>query len=130
MSQPVNHIVWFKYKDGVDEPTRQSIFDAFLKLKEACILKEAFEGLPVTNLPYIWDIRAGHQSSKEPIAADIDDVFIVIFPTEQHRDYYVQVDDAHANFVKEYMVGKVDALVADFENADAPPSQESRKCGG
>jgi hypothetical protein len=30
------------------------------------------------------------------------------------------VDDAHANFVKEYMVGKVDALVADFETVDAP----------
>jgi hypothetical protein len=72
MSKPVNHIVWFKYKDGVDEETRQCIFDAFLKLREACILKEAFEGLPVTNSPYIWDIRAGHQSSKEPIAADID----------------------------------------------------------
>jgi len=150
MSKPINHIVWFKYKEGVDKASRQSIFEEFLKLKEACILKKAFEGLPATNAPYIWDIRAGHQSSKEAIAADIDvghslsrsqesnisyallplltpivlfsrsqDIFVVIFPTAQHRDYYVSIDDAHANFVKEYMLGKVDALVADFENVNA-----------
>jgi hypothetical protein len=84
------------------------------------------------------DIKAGHQNSTAAIAAKIDvshvssatwrflsvpiiraqDVFIVTFPTALHRYYYVNLDDAHANFVKEYMVGKVDASVADFENLD------------
>jgi hypothetical protein len=43
-------------------------------------------------------------------------VFVVTFPTAQHRDYYVTLDEAHSNFVKEFVIGKVDALVADFED--------------
>jgi hypothetical protein len=70
--KPITHIVWFKYKEGVDENTRQVIFAEFSKLKEACILKEAFEGLVATNAPYILDFKAGHQDSKESVAADID----------------------------------------------------------
>ena len=72
MSKPIYHIVWFKYKDGVDQPTRQSIFEAFVGLKQACILNKALEGLPETNAPYILDIKAGHQNSTEAIAAKID----------------------------------------------------------
>ena len=43
------------------------------------------------------------------------DVFVVTFPSAKHRDYYVSKDEAHLNFVKD-VIGKVNALVADFES--------------
>jgi hypothetical protein len=69
---PIIHIVWFKYNEGVDEKTKQEIFAEFLKLKEACLLKEGFEGLVATNAPYILDFKAGRQDSIESVAADVD----------------------------------------------------------
>jgi len=69
---PITHIVYFKYKEGVDQKTKQEIFAEFLKLKEACVLKEAFEGLVATNDPYILDFKAGYQDSTESVAADVD----------------------------------------------------------
>jgi hypothetical protein len=46
----------------------------------------------------------------------IQDVFVVTFPTAMHRDYYVTKDEAHSRFVKEFVIGKVDAQVVDFAN--------------
>jgi hypothetical protein len=69
---PITHIVCFKYKEGIDEKTKQEIFAEFLKLKEACVLKEAFKDLVATNAPYILDFKAGRQDSTESVAADVD----------------------------------------------------------
>ena len=72
MSKPMYHIVSFNYKDDVDQLTRQSIFKAYVGLKQTCILNKALEGLPETNAPYILDIKAGHQNSTGALAAKVD----------------------------------------------------------
>ena len=38
------------------------------------------------------------------------------FPSAAHRDYYVEVDKAHLDFVDKHVKGKLDALVVDFED--------------
>lgn len=57
----VQHIVGFRFKQGVAVSVQTDLSDAFVKLKQECVL-------PTTNAPYITKLVGGAQNSPEGLA--------------------------------------------------------------
>ncbi|KAJ5458070.1 hypothetical protein N7475_009458 [Penicillium sp. IBT 31633x] len=105
----ITHIVLFQFKSDV---AAQAIHDAcgrMLALKDNCIH-------PSSQKPYITSASGGKDNSPEGIQNGITHAFVVEFASAEDRDYYVQSDPVHREFIKS-LDGLVEkAQVIDFTN--------------
>ncbi|KAJ5152215.1 hypothetical protein N7492_010510 [Penicillium capsulatum] len=103
----ITHIVMFQFKP---ETPAQLVDDAcqwMLSLKEKCIH-------PTSQNPYIQMSSGGTDNSKEGLQNGITHAFVVEFANAEDRDYYVDKDPAHQEFVQ-YVKGIIQkAQVIDF----------------
>lgn len=76
----IQHIVLFKYRDGITPAQIMEVRKRFLALKD-----QARRG----GKPYIQRIEAGAQMSGEGMAHGFQEGFIVTFRSEGDRNYYV-----------------------------------------
>lgn len=78
----VKHNVFFRFKDGVPQETRDEVMIRFLKLKYLCVN-------PKTNQTYIESLDGGYANSHEGADQNMTQGFVVTFSSVADRDYYV-----------------------------------------
>lgn len=76
----VQHIVIFKYRDGVEASTKADIAKRFIGLKDIARRE---------GKPYILSIVGGKAASREGFDQGFEDAFILTFKTKSDRDYFV-----------------------------------------
>ncbi|PKS08300.1 hypothetical protein jhhlp_005244 [Lomentospora prolificans] len=105
--QTVTHIVLFQFKDSVDKPTINKIYNRMMGLRTECLH-------PVRSRPYIKSIKGGIDNSPEGLQNGITHAFVVEFASTWDRDYYVKEDPAHKAFVQWVGSAVEKATVVDF----------------
>jgi len=121
----VNHIVLFRFADGVTADQRQEVQDRFRAL--------AHTPHPDGSGPYILSIVAGVQNSHENAGRGFELAFVVRFASEGDRNFYVGAplvsdpnlfDRQHAAFKDSVgpllAGGDAGVLVFDFSEAQHP----------
>lgn len=76
----IQHIVIFKYRDGVEASTKADIAQRFIGLKDIARRE---------GQPYILSIVGGKAASKEGFDQGYEEAFILTFKTKSDRDYFV-----------------------------------------
>jgi len=76
----VQHIVFFKYVDGITPEQRSAVVSRFMALQKLC---------ERDGHPYILSLQTGAQNSGEGASEGIQDAFIVTFKSQGDRNYYV-----------------------------------------
>ncbi|CRG85012.1 hypothetical protein PISL3812_02166 [Talaromyces islandicus] len=89
----VTHIVLFQFKPSADTEAVSAACDRMLALKDNCIH-------PLSQQPYIKTSSGGLDHSIEGLQNGITHAFVVEFANKEDRDYYVQKDPAHQDFIK------------------------------
>ncbi|EAW11893.1 Dabb family protein [Aspergillus clavatus NRRL 1] len=103
----VTHIVQFQFKSTASPAEVKDTCDRMLALKTNCIH-------PTSQKPYIKASSGGKDNSIEGLQNGITHVFVVEFESVEDRDYYVQKDSAHLEFVKSLGAVLEKAQVVDF----------------
>ncbi|TGZ78311.1 hypothetical protein EX30DRAFT_334611 [Ascodesmis nigricans] len=118
---PITHLVTFRLPpptpapSSLDSPSptpAELLCSDFAALQHRCVRPD--------GTPYILNIRGGRNCSIEGLEQrGYTHTFVVEFASTEDRDYYVNEDPAHREFVGELVravVGGVDGvLVVDFE---------------
>ncbi|PCG93332.1 Dimeric alpha-beta barrel [Penicillium occitanis (nom. inval.)] len=89
----VTHIVLFQFKPSADTAAIDDVCNRMLALKDNCLH-------PSSQKPYIKASSGGIDNSIEEIQNGITHAFVVEFANQEDRDYYVQKDPAHQEFIK------------------------------
>ncbi|KAJ7178113.1 stress responsive A/B barrel domain protein [Mycena filopes] len=87
------HIVMFAFEPSATPEQVQEVCDGMLALKDNCLH-------PQTTKPYIMTASGGKNNSAEGLHGDFKHAFVSRFENEEDRDYYVNKDPAHQEFVK------------------------------
>ncbi|KAL2795703.1 hypothetical protein BJX65DRAFT_306095 [Aspergillus insuetus] len=90
---PITHIVLFQFKAEVSTERIEDVCTRMIGLKNSCIH-------PTTQRPYILASSGGVDNSPEGLQSGITHAFVVEFASAQDRDYYVERDPAHREFVR------------------------------
>ncbi|KEY74671.1 hypothetical protein S7711_09898 [Stachybotrys chartarum IBT 7711] len=108
----VSHLVLFDFKSDIAGDDLHSATSHMLDLANNCLH-------PSTGKPYIKSIRGGKNNSPEGLSADRTHAFIVEFESLQDRDYYIETDPAHKEFIQ-HVTPLLDtgAIVVDFQDND------------
>ncbi|KAI0975447.1 stress responsive A/B barrel domain-containing protein [Xylaria arbuscula] len=104
---PVNHLVLFQFKDGAPAEQVEKVVAGMLSLKDNCLH-------PTTQMPYIKSLTGGKDNSIEGRQNGIQYAFVVEFPSTEDRDYYVNHDQAHKDFIASAVPVMVNAIVVDY----------------
>ncbi|KAF5020121.1 hypothetical protein F66182_7853 [Fusarium sp. NRRL 66182] len=105
----ITHTVLFQIKADADPSDVKQICQRFHTLKDQCIH-------PTTNAPYIVSLQGGKDNSPEGLQNGITHGFVITFNSAEDRDYYVNTDPAHQEFVG-HIRGIVDkVIVVDFSD--------------
>ncbi|KAI1429009.1 stress responsive A/B barrel domain-containing protein [Xylaria sp. FL1777] len=104
---PVNHLVLFQFKAGVDAELVEKAFATMLSLKDACLH-------PTTQKPYIRSLTGGKDNSPEGLQNGIQYAFVVEFENTDDRDFYIHKDQAHKDFVASLKTVMEKAIVVDY----------------
>ncbi|RFU76678.1 stress responsive alpha-beta barrel domain-containing [Trichoderma arundinaceum] len=88
----ITHIVQFAFKADASAEDLQKIAAGFLALKDQCLHA-------TTQKPYIQSLTGGKNNSTEGFNNGLTHAFVVHFNSAEDRDYYVNHDPAHRNFV-------------------------------
>ncbi|KAL4939978.1 hypothetical protein BDV06DRAFT_197705 [Aspergillus oleicola] len=106
---PITHIVLFKLKAGLGAEVVNDLCKRMLALKDNCLH-------PTSQTPYILSSSGGVDNSPEGRQEGITHAFVVEFASAADRDYYVEKDPAHLEFVST-LGGVVEkAQVIDYTN--------------
>ncbi|KAM5447009.1 hypothetical protein MaudCBS49596_006189 [Microsporum audouinii] len=105
----VTHVVLFQFKKGVPPETVRDICTRMLGLKDKCLH-------PLSQKPYILSSSGGVDNSIEGIQGGMTHAFVVNFASKEDRDYYVQKDPLHQEFVRSAGEALEKAQVVDFTN--------------
>ncbi|KAI0342997.1 stress responsive a b barrel domain-containing protein [Trametopsis cervina] len=106
MAPTLFHIVLIKYQESLAPEKRTEIVNAFLALKDTCLLPD--------GSTYIISIEGGRNNSPEGLGKGYDHAFIVTFKGAEDRDYYIKEDTVHHEFTKR--LHDADVTVFDFES--------------
>lgn len=93
-SQPIIHIVLFKFDTAAVEGTITTTCQDFKSLATRCVTSQ--------GKPYIQSLKAGKDMSIEGRTKGFTHAFVVTFDCIQDRDYYLNEDPVHAAFAKVY----------------------------
>ncbi|KAL2819012.1 hypothetical protein BDW59DRAFT_165291 [Aspergillus cavernicola] len=101
----ITHIVLFQFKAGVSAEVVKDVCTSMLALKDNCLH-------PTSQKPYILSSSGGKDNSPEGIQSGITHAFVVEFASAADRDYYVEKDPAHLEFVRRFggVLEKVQAV--------------------
>ncbi|KAJ5872033.1 uncharacterized protein N7529_004386 [Penicillium soppii] len=103
----ITHIVLFQFKSDVTPETINDITERMLSLKECCVH-------PKTQKQYIKASSGGIDNSPEGLQNGITHAFVVEFDSAADRDYYVNDDPKHREFVQRVGKSLEKAQVIDF----------------
>ncbi|KAJ4989299.1 hypothetical protein SVAN01_05204 [Stagonosporopsis vannaccii] len=87
------HIVLFEWKPSTSHAQVEEACSRMLALKENCLSASS-------QKPYIKSFSGGRNNSNEGHAGPFTHGFVVEFESEEDRDYYVNEDPAHQDFVR------------------------------
>ncbi|EFE41812.1 hypothetical protein TRV_03494 [Trichophyton verrucosum HKI 0517] len=110
-SMSVTHVVLFQFKKEVSPEAVRNLSTRMLGLKDKCLH-------PLTQKPYILSSSGGVDMSIEGIQNGMTHAFVVNFASKEDRDYYVQKDPMHQDFVKSAGEVLEKAQVVDFINGE------------
>ncbi|KAL0633414.1 hypothetical protein Q9L58_007727 [Maublancomyces gigas] len=92
----VYHIVSLKFAPGTPAENIVESLNGVAGLQKSCIH-------PTTNLPYIKSFVAGRNTVPK---AEYTHTFIMEFDSVEDREYYMNLDPAHAAFTKVITTGE------------------------
>ncbi|KAJ4369160.1 hypothetical protein N0V83_006244 [Neocucurbitaria cava] len=102
------HVVLFEWKPELTEEKIQEACKGMLALKEQCIR-------PTSQKPYILSSSGGKNNSPEGHSGGLNHGFVVEFASAEDRDYYVNKDPAHQDFIKFVLPLIQGARIVDYE---------------
>ncbi|KAI0409126.1 stress responsive A/B barrel domain-containing protein [Xylaria palmicola] len=103
----IYHIVMFRFKALLPQQEVKAACDAMLALGEKCLH-------PTTNAPYVKTLGGGKDNSPESLQNGFTHCFVSKFENEEDRQYYLENDPAHRQFVTD-VKEKIDKVqVVDF----------------
>ncbi|KAL4778847.1 hypothetical protein BJX76DRAFT_352285 [Aspergillus varians] len=88
----ITHIVLFQLKAGLSAEAVNDFCTRMLGLKDNCLH-------PTSQKPYILSASGGVDNSPEGHQNGITHAFVVEFANAEDRDYYVEKDPTHLEFV-------------------------------
>lgn len=93
MTQPITHIVLFKYRSNIPWSAFEAHFDSFMALKTKSLH-------PKTGKPLIQSLKAGKNRSWEPFSKGMTHGFVLEFASQDDLDYYLTTEPVHREFSK------------------------------
>ncbi len=106
-SNPITHIVLFKYRSNISWTDFQTHFTTFQSLQQRC-------RHPDTGKPYMLSMRMGQNNSWERFSKGMTHGFVLEFASQAHLDYYLQHDPVHAEFSRSAKPLTEDSVVVDI----------------
>lgn len=101
------HIVLFQFKPELGASTVDDACQRMLALKTKCVR-------PDTGKSYIKSLEGGKNNSPEGRAFGLTHGFVVVFENEEDRQYYVDKDPAHLEYVQSLAGVATDVRVLDY----------------
>jgi len=89
----ITHVVLFEWKSTASPEQINEACKRMLALGQKCLH-------PTSQKPYIKSFTGGKQNSSEGFSDELTHGFVVEFESAEDRDYYVNKDPAHQDFVK------------------------------
>jgi hypothetical protein len=108
-SNPITHIVLFKYRADISWTDFESHFASFMALKTTSLH-------PSTGEPLIKSLRAGKNRSWEPYSKGLTHAFILEFASQLDLDYYITAEPVHAEFSRAAKSLIEDSVVVDIQD--------------
>ncbi|KAL4916234.1 hypothetical protein BDW62DRAFT_186731 [Aspergillus aurantiobrunneus] len=105
----ITHIVLFQLKAGLSAEVVNDVCTRMLGLKDNCLH-------PTSQKPYILSSSGGVDNSPEGMQNGITHAFVVEFASVEDRNYYVEKDPAHLEFVGTLKGVLEKAQVLDYTN--------------
>ncbi|CAO2651252.1 Nn.00g095490.m01.CDS01 [Neocucurbitaria sp. VM-36] len=102
------HIVLFEWKPSTTHEQIEEACKGMLALKDQCIH-------PTSQKNYILSSSGGKNNSPEGNSGGSNHGFVVEFASAEDRDYYVDKDPAHQEFIKFVLPLVQGARVVDYE---------------
>ncbi|ETI24470.1 hypothetical protein G647_03839 [Cladophialophora carrionii CBS 160.54] len=112
ITNPIIHIVHFRFYKHIPTSVRSSISRQFVALQTRCLH-------PVTRKPYIKSFTGGKDVSIENLHKGFHAAFVLEFESPEDRDWYVNSDPVHRGFGVDCLTGVVeDVMVVDFRRGE------------
>jgi hypothetical protein len=108
-SDPITHIVLFRYRQDLTWTDFESHFDSFLALQETSVH-------PHTGNPLIQSMKAGRNRSWESFSKGMTHGFVLEFASQSDLDYYLTEDPVHLAFSKAAKPLIEDSVVIDIRD--------------
>lgn len=107
----VKHLVLFQFKADTSAEKVAEACSRMLGLRDGCVH-------PTSQKPYIRSLTGGKDNSKEGLQSNITHAFVVEFASVEDRDYYVNTDPAHRDFVA--FIGPIaeKAVIVDYAEGE------------
>jgi hypothetical protein len=108
-SEPITHIVLFKYQQDITWIALEDHFKSFMSLKQKSVH-------PETGKPLIQSLKAGKNRSWEPFSKGMTHGFVLEFANQEDLDYYLTAEPVHMAFSKAAKPLIEDSLVIDIKD--------------
>ncbi|KAF1821034.1 uncharacterized protein K489DRAFT_382076 [Dissoconium aciculare CBS 342.82] len=105
---PIVHIVLFEFKPGTSQAQVNDVCGRMLALKDKCLH-------PTTNETYVKSHGGGKDISPEGLQGGLTHGFVSEFRNKEDRQYYLENDPAHLEFVASLKGLMENVRVLDFE---------------
>ncbi|EME89450.1 uncharacterized protein MYCFIDRAFT_28677 [Pseudocercospora fijiensis CIRAD86] len=105
---PILHIVLFEFSPTATDIQIKDICTRMLSLSQTCLH-------PTSNLPYVKSYGGGKDTSPEGLQGGFSHGFVSEFQNEEDREFYLERDPVHLEFVKSLEGIVVNVRVVDFE---------------
>ncbi|KAL7906983.1 hypothetical protein GGI35DRAFT_482350 [Trichoderma velutinum] len=103
----ITHTVLFQFKAELSAEDVKATFARFLALKDNCVH-------PTTGARYITSLKGGINNSHEDMQNGLTHGVVAEFASAEDRDYYINTDPAHQDFIKSLGGVLEKATVLDF----------------
>jgi hypothetical protein len=108
-SDPITHIVLFKYRQDISWTDLESHFKSFMALQHKSLN-------PDTGKPLIQSLKAGKNKSWEPFSKGMTHGFVLEFSNQADLDYYLTTEPVHKAFSQAAKPLIEDSLVVDIKD--------------
>ena len=108
-TDPVTHIVLFKYRQDISWTDLENHFKSFTALQHKSLD-------PNTGKPLIQSLKAGKNRSWEPFSKGMTHGFVLEFANQADLDYYLTTEPVHIAFSKAAKPLIEDSIVVDIKD--------------
>ncbi|KAH6643235.1 hypothetical protein C7974DRAFT_469401 [Boeremia exigua] len=108
-TQPIIHLVFFKYRPDISWTDFERHFESFMALKESSLN-------PHTGKPLIRSLKAGKNRSWEPYSKGMTHGFVLEFADQDDLDYYLTTEPVHLAFARDSKALIEDSMVVDIQD--------------